>query len=288
MTRIAQLSDVHILEPDHARREGRARWRVRYLNLGRRLDAEERLQSFRAALARAHALRVDHLLVTGDLTEDGTPVQFELAAHALHDSGFAPERVTLVPGNHDLYGGAGVWERAMAGPLRAFAASSALGVPIALAGVLLLPLSTAIALPAWRSHGRFAASASEAVLHASRDARRRALPLLVAQHHPPVRTQRPLLHWFDGMHDHAAARKTLSGDPTVYVAHGHTHRAMDRAWTQGEPARIFGAASVLEDSADAVRLYRGDGDRLLSLDAHGPKGHRPEHGGEHTPTALVG
>src|SRR6476660_122653 len=103
MTRIAHLSDLHLIELEHARRGRAGRLRLRYLSYGRELAAEARVARFRAALAEYRRSTARRLIVTGDLTEDGTPEQFELFAAVLAESGIDPREITLTPGNHDVY-----------------------------------------------------------------------------------------------------------------------------------------------------------------------------------------
>src|SRR5690606_13605234 len=102
MTTIAQLSDLHLIaEPDKTSMSSRMREAL--LGLGHRATADVRRQRARRALARARASSADHIVITGDLTETGTAAEFEVVAEILHDSGIDPTRVTLVPGNHDMY-----------------------------------------------------------------------------------------------------------------------------------------------------------------------------------------
>src|SRR5689334_5809263 len=101
MTRIAHISDLHLLEDKHQLRAAGERLRLSFLSFGRRLDAEERRQRLRSALWSYRASGAEHLVVTGDLTEDGTEAQFEALAEVFLDSGIDPREVTLVPGNHD-------------------------------------------------------------------------------------------------------------------------------------------------------------------------------------------
>src|SRR4030095_12428667 len=82
--------------------------------------------------------------ITGDLTEEGTDRQFEVLDELLEESGLEPERVTLVPGNHDSYADARGFERARSGPLARFARTSARGTTTILDDVAIVAVSTAV------------------------------------------------------------------------------------------------------------------------------------------------
>ena len=100
-TRIAHLSDVHML--DSRPGGSRSGWSMRhhFLSFGRPLDDVGRRRKFAHALSAARRAGAGHVVVSGDLTEVGAPGEFEALAEVLHESEFAPERITLVPGNHD-------------------------------------------------------------------------------------------------------------------------------------------------------------------------------------------
>ena len=124
-TRIAHLSDVHMLDARSSRARSSYSMGHRFLSFGRPLDAVGRRRKLAHALSAARRVGASHLVVSGDLTEIGTPGEFETLAEGLHESGFAPDRITLVPGNHDLYTAPDAWQKALEGPLAAFRKTSA-------------------------------------------------------------------------------------------------------------------------------------------------------------------
>src|SRR5687768_5469477 len=124
MARIAHLTDLHLLEDDHRDRRGAGRLRLAYLSLARPLDAAARRLRAARALTEVRRSGADHLVITGDLTEDGVDAQFQVLADILAESRIPPSQTTLVPGNHDAYTDEGAWARALAGPLRAYAETS--------------------------------------------------------------------------------------------------------------------------------------------------------------------
>src|SRR5271165_7300302 len=124
-TRIAHLSDVHMLDARPGRPRSGWSWRHHFLSFGRPLDCVERRRKFAHALSAAHRVGATHVVISGDLTEVGSSAEFETLAEVLHESEFSPEHVTLVPGNHDLYSSPDGWRQAIAVPLSAFAPTSA-------------------------------------------------------------------------------------------------------------------------------------------------------------------
>jgi 3',5'-cyclic AMP phosphodiesterase CpdA len=99
----AHLSDLHVAlrtpAPMRAlfnkRLLGFLSWRMHR----RRRYRPEILDVLRTDLDR---VRPDHVVITGDLTTLALPAEFEEAARQLYAFG-GPERVSLVPGNHDAY-----------------------------------------------------------------------------------------------------------------------------------------------------------------------------------------
>jgi 3',5'-cyclic AMP phosphodiesterase CpdA len=253
MARIAHLSDLHLLEPAIAVRRGQARLRVEYLSLRRPLDAEGRRSRALRALAAAQAVGFDHLVVTGDITEDGSMEQFEVMAEVLTESGIPAERVTVLPGNHDAYGAADGWDRAMAGPLAPWAHADD-GI-VALDDCFIVPVSTAVHQSVLRSSGREEDDGLARVAALARDTQR---PVVLAQHHPPFAVTG---QWVHGLLNHATVTGLLTAHDNVSVLHGHIHRRRERGLVVGGPLRIFSPTAVTDDEAP-LRIYQTE-DGLL-------------------------
>src|SRR5262249_20555282 len=155
---------------------------------------------------RAHA---DHLVITGDLTEDGSPAQFESLAQILAESGWAPSRVTLVPGNHDVYSHPDAWSRALAGPLRDYAPSSEEGAIVTLRAACLAPLPRAFHRPFLGGGGALWEGALGALGGGAPSKRHDFMPAIIALHPPPHAHVLPPLQWLDGLHGHEPLRRIL-------------------------------------------------------------------------------
>lgn len=267
MTLIAHLSDLHLLERGHDKRRGLARQRLAYLSAGVPLDAEWRIRQAVFAFQTALRIGADHVLVTGDLTEDGDRAQFEVLAEVLQRSGLDPDTVTLVPGNHDAYSERDAWSRALEGPLRAFRRTSTPGAFTQLGAAVIKPLSTTV-------EGQWFTRSSGAIRNqdvheirclASRpDLREHAI--VVAQHHPPSSHALLPLDWLDGMHNASALRDLLLERTRVHVLHGHLHREQTRRLCGRSHAQVFAAPAVrLRDPAAGsarVRLYKAEAGKL--------------------------
>lgn len=280
MTLLAHLSDLHLLERGHEKRRGLARQRLAYLSAGVPLDAEWRIRQAVFALQTAGRMGADHVLVTGDLTEDGDRAQFEVLAEVLQRSGLDPETVTLVPGNHDAYTERDAWSRALAGPLRAFARTSSPGSHTLLEAAVIKPISTTV-------EGQWFTRSSGAIR--DRDVREirclasrpdlRSHAIVVAQHHPPAARALLPLEWIDGLQNAGALRDLLLERTRVHVLHGHVHRELTRRLAGRNHAQVFAAPAVRPRDAAAaparVRLYRAE-DGVLKRNAESAvTEHRP-------------
>jgi 3',5'-cyclic AMP phosphodiesterase CpdA len=251
MLRIAHVSDVHVLE---MRPPGGASYAldVRFLSFGRRLDAQARVRKLLAAIHRALRAAA-HVVVTGDLTESGTDGQFEALAVALEGASVPPERLTLVPGNHDAYTDGDAWSRALDGPLRRFAPTAAIepGKVIDLGEAWLLPMDVSFPQPIARAAGMLTQSAARKLDARLADPTLAKRPQIVVQHHPPFPRLLRAWDWVDGLRGGDRMLEMLVRHERMHVLHGHLHSATDHR------ARVFGAPAVVEDdeTAPRVRLY---------------------------------
>lgn len=259
MACIAHITDLHLVEETYRQRSLGARLRLQWLNSGRTIDPQTRRQRVVSALRSARGS--DHVLITGDLTEDGVPAQFELLAELLAEAGLSPERVTLIAGNHDLYTDATAFTRALAGPLWPYARSSMPGELIDLGHTLLLPIDTAVQKPLTRSSGVFRPERAQQIDALLSDPGLRGRTLLVAQHHPPLGYSNPLWNFLDGIDNVPAFSKLLFAHERLHVLHGHTHGHVSRALHGDRSAQIHSAGAVLDDP-EHVRFYQTHPDGL--------------------------
>jgi 3',5'-cyclic-AMP phosphodiesterase len=265
MATIAQLTDLHLLEDSYADRPFGPRARLSYLSFGRRLDPHQRKRRAADALQELRAKSVDHLLITGDLTEDGHLQQFEVLAELLSESGMPAERITLVPGNHDAYTDGGAFAAALRGPLKPYAATSSIGAVLRFRDVTIVPVSTAFHQSPLLSAGAIAPEELESLASIAEDPSLVGQPLVFAQHHPPNRLFVPLLQWIDGLAEHAVLSDLFHRCPHLHVVHGHTHHEASRATHTGQAPRVFSASAVV-DGGSSLRLYEASPAGLLPLE----------------------
>jgi 3',5'-cyclic-AMP phosphodiesterase len=264
MRTIAHITDIHLVEHDHAARRFTERVRLAYLNTGRSIDTHGRSQRLLQALRAAAGC--DHIVLTGDLTEDGAPTQFELLAEVLSEARVSPERVTLVAGNHDLYTAPDAFERALRGPLRAYAGTSRVGVPIDLGTALLLPIATAVPQPLPLSYGALRPEQALRIGALASDRYVRQRPLIVAQHHHPLGYRNPIWNLIDGIENARGFAELLGAHEQLYVIHGHTHERSSTTIRRGRAPQVHSGAAIF-DSGRNVRLYHAACSGLHSVEA---------------------
>lgn len=194
----------------------------------------------------AHALRddlnhnpPDHLVVSGDLTNLALPGELRQARAWLEHLHLPPERITLIPGNHDAYVKDGLshfeealspwlpgeaWPRVQEnGPVAFFGTSSSLPVPW---------------FRAWGALGTEQLVALELQIRASQ------APLkAVVVHHPPVLGDgRPDAHRRNNRDWERLVELCLGR--VDWILCGHTHKAFSYTFPGERPLHVFCAGST--------------------------------------------
>lgn len=250
---LAQITDVH-LAPITG-------FTPRYWNLKRALGGLNWLKGRRAVHLRrvaeliaadAVAMAPNHIAVTGDLANLGLPAEFVEARRWLETLG-PPDRVTVIPGNHDIY------------TARMFGASclaewapymTSIGWPTPPPGdgtarfpivrrigpVALIGLNSAVPTPPFVASGRLGREQLAAVADILAATAAAGLIRVVLIHHPPLPGQAKA---FRGLTDAAALDAVLETHGADLVLHGHNHRDM-LAWRRwrGGTIPVVGLASA--------------------------------------------
>ena len=260
--RIAHLSDLHLLAL-----EGAVPFRLfnkrltGYLNLRLRRHAVHKPHPVRAAAEEIRRLDIDHVVITGDVSNLALEQEFLLVRRFLeHDLGLPPERVSLVPGNHDAYTQgahrADRFARYFASYLRSDIDVGARFPFVHLRGpAAIIGLSTAWPRPPLVASGHVGAPqlrALERLLEHPEVARRTPV---VLQHHPwhnPKTLSKTLL---EGLWDADDEAHSLRRVARGLLLHGHLHRRIHRRLpTERGHLDAVGAtsASLLHDSDERM------------------------------------
>lgn len=187
----------------------------------------------------------DHIAVTGDLVNLGLPEEYDAALSWLQTLG-PPDKVTVVPGNHDAYLHRSIahfsstWlpyangdhpNEAMAFP---FVRKRG---PLALIGV-----SSAVATAPLMATGRIEEDQAQALGQALAAAGREGLCRVVLIHHPPVKGAAT---WHRRLVGASLFRHAISRFGAELVLHGHNHRTsiMALEGPDGTSVPVVGAAA---------------------------------------------
>jgi 3',5'-cyclic AMP phosphodiesterase CpdA len=237
--KLVHLSDFHLCRPQGAPLAAWAGKRaISFLAWQTRRRHENRPAVLSAMIRALAKLSWDHAVVTGDLTQLGLPAEYRLARRYLEAIG-PPERVLVVPGNHDAL---------VTSPFREsfalWADFMALddGMPVfptlrIRRRVALIGLSSA--QPTWpfSAAGRLGADQRGRLGQILAQTGRQGFFRVVLLHHPLLPGQ---VSRRKSLTDAPALRALLRRYGAELVLHGHAHRDL-----QGELAGPAGAIPVL-------------------------------------------
>ena len=205
-------------------------------------------------------------MVTGDFANIGLPSEFATTRRFLEGLG-TPERVSAIPGNHDVYvtGSAAALTPAI-GPWMTSDGESEPGFPFLKrrGRVALIGLSTGVPTPFFVAAGRLGAPQIERLDTMLTSLAEDGAIRIILIHHPPHKAGATRLRQ---LADGASLRETLARRGCEAVLHGHNHRA-SLASVQGpnRPIPVIGAPSA---SARPSRSHR-PGWWQIEIDESGP------------------
>ncbi len=219
------ISDPHLssLEGVHPRELLNKRL-LGYLSWRRKRRAEHRPEILQALQSDLSGMRLEQLLVTGDLTHVGLPQEFAQAADWLASLGEARD-VAVIPGNHDACVavpwalGLGQWADYLASDEGGAGEFPSLRVR---GDCAFIGLSSACPTPPLMASGSLGGQQLEALADALRVTRERGLFRVVFVHHPPLPG---LEKWRKRLTDAPALQQVLQDNGAELVLHGHGHRA---------------------------------------------------------------
>ena len=259
---LAHLSDPH-LSPLPAPRfsELLGKRALGYFNWRRKRGTIHRAATLAAIVRDLKTQAFDHLAVTGDLINIALDEEFAPARKWLESLG-PPDRVTLVPGNHDAYVREAAarldqeWGDYMRGDAgEAFPFVRRRG-PVALVG-----LSTAVPTPPFMATGALGAEQLRRLADVLAEVGRQGGFRIVLIHHPPA--SRPA-RYIKRLTDGAQLRRTLQVHGAELLIHGHDHER-SLTWLDGPNGKIP-AVGVSSASAAVAEPNKSAGYHLFEID----------------------
>lgn len=239
-----------------------------------------------ALLEDLAAAAPDQIAITGDLTNLSLEEEFAAAVGWLRRFG-DPQRVTLIPGNHDVYVSVprarswDLWAEYLASDSAGRALSAAdpesepggiafpsvrIREPLAIVGIC-----SAVPTPPFFASGLVGARQLERVERVLTELAATDLCRVVLIHHPPDARATSARR---GLRDVEALRAVLRRAGAEIVLHGHLHRPR-RSWLEGPhgPIPTLGASSA---SDVGLRRHKRASYHLLGVEPLGREGGRPQ------------
>lgn len=228
VVRLAHLSDVHLPLPGGLlTRHVNTKRMLGWLNWQRKRRFVHTRGAVDALVADIKAQAPDHVLVSGDLVNIGLPDEYAAARDWLMTVG-PPERVSVVPGNHDAYvtaeagPGIGLWAKYMANDShgRDLGLSDQFPYVRKVGHVAIIGVNSGIATKPGSAVGEVGADQLARLGDVLAQLGEAGLVRLVMIHHPPVPgladASRRLL-------DEVALADVLEVCGAELVVHGHNH-----------------------------------------------------------------
>jgi 3',5'-cyclic AMP phosphodiesterase CpdA len=273
--KLAHCSDLHLLSHDGAKwlELANKRW-IGAMNLLSNRSRHYHVAAFDDMIEDLNAQGVDHILCTGDVTNLALRREFEFARGKFDRLALGPERVTVIPGNHDAYVAEGVplfaelfapYATTDAGWAWTDADRDASGAPddlhwpiVRVRGDLaVIGLSTSRATPWFTAYGRAGAGQLARLRRALADERLRGKVRIIAIHHPPAGKRAKSR--IRGLRDHGAFAEVIAETGADLIVHGHEHRDMMEALAgpAGDvPVRGIASGTYHHDKPERTARYR--------------------------------
>ncbi len=229
-----------------------------------------------ASLRELRKIGVDHVVVTGDVTNLALEREFELVRTVLdRELGLSPEQVSIVPGNHDTYTRGAFRTKRFA---QTFAACMTSDIAISdspfpyvrLRGpVALIGLSTAVPRPPLVAAGQFGTQQLQALARVLEHPEVRSRTPVFLQHHPWHNPPTRLHRLMEGLYDAEEQAELLQSVERGLLLHGHLHRRVHRQLTtRAGYIDAVGAtsASLLHEREDRMagfNVYEVDNDGVI-------------------------
>ena len=283
---LAHLSDVHLQPmPPLGIGHGRPKRMLGYANWYRNRRGVHQREVADLIAADLALQKPDHIAVTGDLVNIGLPQEHVLALHWLRTLG-PPDRVSVVPGNHDIYvrllrdPGAMRWRDYMAPNAGGaqFSPDGETGFPFVrrFGQVALVGVNSAVPMPPVIAAGRIGRGQLAHLADMLDTLGRERLVRVVLMHHPPLPGQAP---WLRALRDAAGLAQVLAEHGAELVLHGHNHTNTLASYPwRSTPVPVVGIASASAGRPhndeplgryNLVRIHLGDAKHRIEITGRG-------------------
>ncbi len=286
--RLAHFSDLHLLSLEGIKLHRFFNKRATgYANLRLKRGSIHRAGHVRALAREIRRLGVDHVVITGDLTNLALEPEFALAREVIEtDLGFSPRDVSIVPGNHDVYTrGAEAKGRFatyfadyLVSDLPDLAVSCKAGrFPVVkfCGRVAVIGLCSAVPRLPFVAAGRIGQSQLDALARVLAHPEVSRRTPVVALHHPPHNPRSRLKTMIAGLEDAAVLWTSVREVPVGMFVHGHLHRRVRReeATRRGSFVSVGATSASLEHEESSkmagFNVYEfGDDGLLGAMEAH--------------------
>lgn len=283
--RFLHLSDVHVTQDYFRSPFRKLGWRraVALLELsigGRAKKYANSKETISRILADRERHEVDHVILSGDLTAYATEWEFEQAREAIGELIHDKQKITIIPGNHDVYTPGAYNTRRFEkyfghllesdlpeytrdGP---FPFVRLLGEEAAVIGLM----SARVPPVPGFSFGVIGRKQLQALKEAVHDPRLANRAVLVVVHHAPVAPSGRKDRFFHGLMDADLLFRTLQG-PRFAVLHGHIHKRYHHPATDKRP-HTFGAGSSTEGGHEGYWVIDVRDGQVIGGTPHAPSG----------------
>jgi 3',5'-cyclic AMP phosphodiesterase CpdA len=283
--KVAHISDLHLLALDGVPIHRFLNKRISgWANLRLKRASKHRSGYVKAIITELARRDVDHVVVTGDLTNLALEGEFELARDLIGKSlGFDPSRVTVVPGNHDIYTrGArdsrrfetyfGAWLKSDLPELSVDVAGARFPVVKLRGSLAIVGLSSAVPRLPFVAAGEIGSAQIRALAQIVKHPEVTKRRLLVALHHPMVDDWSRMKRHVEGLRDASKLLELLLPLGNGLVVHGHLHRRVQRAIGGGTMKQVGATSASLDDESPdrmaGFNLYELGSDGSFSVVAH--------------------
>jgi len=286
--RIAHFSDLHVLALDGVPPQRFLNKRFTgWVNLKVKRSHKHRPTHVRAVAREIKRANVDHVVITGDLTNLALDQEF-VAVRTLLETELAlrPDQISAVPGNHDLYTRGAMRDQRFTKYFHDYVASDlpelCADIPLGrfpfvkLRGpAAIIGLSSAVPRPPFMASGQLGALQLDALKRILIHPEVQARTPIILLHHPIHNPPSKMKTFFEGLWDAERLITELAAAHRGLLLHGHLHVRRKRALgtPAGELLSIGATSASLhhddEHKMAGFNLYElDDSGALMAIEAH--------------------